>query len=88
MNNELVNSLKEAANYTETENGALAHKSTLSALYDMFAFGGAYRMRSDDDCILLFKKALEENPLLAIKCLFYLRDIRGGQGERRFFLKS
>lgn len=85
MNNELVNSLKEAANYTETENGALAHKSTLSALYDMFAFGGAYRTRSDDDCILLFKKALEENPLLAIKCLFYLRDIRGGQGERRFF---
>ena len=51
----------------------------------MFAQGGAYRKRSDDDCILLFKNAYEDNPKYALKCLFYLRDIRGGQGERRFF---
>ena len=85
MNNKLVEGLLETTNFEETENGALAHKSTLSALYDMFAFGGAYRMREDNDCILLFKNAFEENPELALKCLFYLRDIRGGQGERRFF---
>ena len=85
MNNEFLEKLKEENNFTETENGALAHKTTLSAVYDMFAFGGAYRKRSDDDCILLFKNAYENNPSLAIKCLFYLRDIRGGQGERRFF---
>ena len=83
--NSFMNELKERDNYTTTENGATAHKSTLNKVYDMFAFGGAYRGRSNEDCILLFKQALEENQDLAMKCLFYLRDIRGGQGERRFF---
>lgn len=81
-----LNALKSSTNYTLTENGAISHKSTLNKLMDMFAFGGAYRKRSEDDCILLFKEALEENTELAMKCLFYLRAFRGvGQGERRFF---
>lgn len=84
MNNKLVEGLLETTNFEETENGALAHKSTLSALYDMFAFGGAYRMREDNDCILLFKNAFEENPELALKCLFYLRDIRVDKEKEDF----
>lgn len=83
--NSFINNLKQETNFTETENGAIAHKSTLNAVYDMFALGGAYRNRSDEDCIVLFQKALNEDPVMALKCLFYLRDIRGGQGERRFF---
>ena len=51
----------------------------------MFALGGSMRNRSDEDVILMFKNAYEENSLYALKCLFYERNCRGGQGERRFF---
>ena len=80
-----IDSLKRNTNYIETENNAISHKTTLNAVYDLFAFGGAYRNRSDEDCILLFKKAYEQDPVLALRCLFYIRDVRGGLGERRFF---
>lgn len=83
--NTFMDSLIRTTNFTETENGAVAHKSTLNKVYDMFALGGAYRNRTDEDCILLFKNAIKEDETLALKCLFYLRDARGGQGERRFF---
>lgn len=77
--NSLLNSLKQENNVVLTENGATAYKSTLNNVYDLFAFGGAYRQRSDADCINLFKNAYEENEELALKCLFYLRDVRGGK---------
>ena len=84
MNN-FLNGIKSATNYTYTENGALTHKTSMSGLLDLFGMGASYRSRSDEDCIVLFQKAFEEDPVYALKCLFYLRDVRGGQGERRFF---
>lgn len=83
--NTLLTGLKSDTNYTRTENGALTHKTTMSGLLDLFGLGAAYRNRTDEDCIYLFVKAYEEDPVYALKCLFYLRDARGGQGERRFF---
>ena len=83
--NTLLNGLKDQSNFTHTENGAVTHKTTKSMLLDMFAMGAAMRNRSDNDVICMFKNAYEENPEYALKCLFYIRDVRGGQGERRFF---
>lgn len=83
--NTFMNQLTNDTNYGYTENGGIKHNSTNDAVYDMFAFGAAYRSRSDKDCIFLFKKAFESDPSLAMKCLFWIRDCRGGAGERRFF---
>ena len=83
--NTFLNQMVRDNNITRTENGGVTRKTTESKVLDMFAVGGAYRNRSDADVIFLFKNAFEENRELAMKCLFYLRDILEGQGERRFF---
>ena len=83
--NDFLKAMKEDTNYTLTENFGITHKSTLNKVLDMFAMGGSMRNRSEDDIITMFKSAYEEDRTLALRCLFYLRDVRGGQGERRFF---
>ena len=81
----LLNTIKNDTNIGFTENGGVKRVTTLNKVLDMFALGGAYRNRSDKDIEILFGDAYREHPLYALKCLFYLRDCRGGQGERRFF---
>lgn len=83
--NRLYNAMASQNTYKTTENGAVARTTTSSKLYDLFSFGAAYRQRTESDCVLLFKEAYKESPMYALKCLFYERDVRGGQGERRFF---
>ena len=77
--------LKAAANRTQTENGAVTYISTESYCLDLFATIGALRGADDQEIILRFQRAYAEDPLLAMKILFFARDIRGGLGERRVF---
>ena len=79
MGNKFIQSLKEHESITNTENGATAYNTTLLRAYDLFALGGAYRSRSDEDIIDLFRQAYNEDADAALKTLFYLRDIRGGK---------
>jgi len=67
-----------------TENGAVTHSTTTNAVLDFFALAGAKR-NDIAGAKTLFRKAFQEDRQLAIRALFYLRDIRGGQGERTLF---
>ena len=43
------------------------------------------RRESDQEIAARFRRAYTENPDIAMKILFFSRDIRGGLGERRVF---
>jgi len=81
--NKFVNAMQNENNYTYTENGALALKSTNSSIVDLFGTIGSLRTRNDGEIERLFAKAFAEDALLATKMSFYARNIRGGLGERR-----
>ena len=82
--NKFMNSLYTNTSYGRTENDALTFTRSGSGLLDFYSQGGA--MRSNPDKALdLFKKAFSEDREKAVKILFYLRDVRGGQGERDLF---
>lgn len=71
-------------NLTVTDNGAVAHTSTMDACLDLF--GGLAACRKDIPAALeLFRAAYSEDAETALRILFYTRDIRGGQGERAIF---
>ena len=68
-----------------TENGAVGYRTTGKKLLDL-NFGVASMRRASEETIKdKFMDAYYENPVLAVKWLFYVRDVREGLGERRFF---
>ena len=75
---------KNTSKSARTENGAVAYKSTLDPVLDFFSRAGALRGKTPD-AVKLFTKAYNSDPTYALRTLFYLRDIRGGQGERTLF---
>lgn len=80
----LFDAVKKYDNGTETENGCAAYKSTLSACLDLF-FNACSCRRDPAQAGSLVLDAYKEDKLACLRLLFYIRDIRGGQGEREVF---
>lgn len=83
METQLTNIEKE--NVTLTKNGMVTNPTTLNKCVDLFFSIGSMRGKSKHNLIKMFNEAFEENPLITTKILFWVRDIRGGAGERKVF---
>ena len=77
--------IRNESNMTVTEKGAVTYATSGSDCLDLFASVGALRRESDGEIVTRFLRAYAEDHDLAVKILFFARDIRGGLGERRVF---
>lgn len=82
--NPLLKGMHVSSSYGQTDNGALTFIRSGSALLDFYAQAGAMR-NAPEAALDLFQKAFAEDREKALRVLFYLRDVRGGQGERKLF---
>ncbi len=81
----MLNELKKEANLTTTDNGAVTYVSTESFCLDLFSSIGASRDLEREEVEAMFQRAYAEDKKLALKILFFARDLRGGLGEREVF---
>lgn len=85
LRNEILNG--KNTNVCYSENGAKMNATTGKSLLDLSfkvpQFHGVRQLSSGTDAMLLH--AFYENPELFVRYLFYMRDIRGGLGERDAF---
>lgn len=85
MENETAAAPETAADLARTENGALGFAEHRSAFADFFFKVSSMRQWSADRKREAFRKCLDANREMALRLLFFVRDIRGGCGERRLF---
>ena len=81
----MKNTLNNEFNVSVTENGAVGYRTSGKALLDLNFAVASLRSMSEEGIVEKFTKAFFEDKVLALKWLFYARDIRGGLGERRLF---
>lgn len=85
FNDLLKQKFESQRNVSFTENGARGYKTTNNALLDFNFKLPYYRSAIAGEIIKDFAKTIQQDARLALRYLFYLRDIRGGLGERRTF---
>ena len=81
----LAATIDDAYNRTLTENGAVAFKHTSSKLLDLNFALSSLNGSSDKEILDMWVPAFNEDPLLAMKWLFYSRDVLQGAGMRHLF---
>lgn len=86
MNNKFVAAVTMDSNRKYSENGAEVYASTNGgALLDLFGVVGALRGREPHEIEGMFREAFKEDAALAMRLMFYARNVRGGLGERETF---
>lgn len=87
MSSKFESALKNTLNdeISISENGSVGFATSGKKLLNINFAVSSLRNMSDQNIEDMFSSAFYENPLLAVKWLFMLRDIRGGMGERRSF---
>lgn len=87
--NTFAQGFASASNMTVTTNGCGAYKTTKSAIVDFFFEAGSMcfdaHASARENLYSKFVDAFKEDPIIAIAALFWLRDIRGGAGQREMF---
>ena len=84
---DFMNAMKQQNNQrkTLTENGAVAYATTGKEILDFNFKLAGYRKASVEEIEHDFGRVYYENPLLAVKFLFWVGDVRNGAGERKVF---
>ena len=82
-----MNAIKNELNNEKqlTENGAVGYRTTGKKLLDLNFSVASLRGASEQTIINKFMDAYWEDPIMAMRWLFYSRDCRCGLGERRLF---
>lgn len=83
--NAMNKTLGEDYNVSMTENGAIGYKTSGKELVDINFAVASMRGMTSEQISKKFIRAFGENQMMAMRWLFFCRDVREGLGERRTF---
>lgn len=87
MIEELKSEIEKNNSLQETENGAIGFSTTGNELVDLNFRVPSFRDGIDKNSLEKFRIAMQKDLHYAVKWLFFVRDIRGGLGEKRAFVE-